>query len=435
MRKKEASIGKEFERYFDRLWPICRSILGPGYRESLSILSELIPMERLVFQTGQKVFDWTVPKEWVIRDAYFTGPDGLKRAEFKKNNLHVLNYSSPFRGTMTLAELDEHLYSLPEQPEAIPYLTSYYEERWGFCLSHSERKSLSPGNYKVVIDSELKNGFLEIGEAVLPGETSEEIFFSTYLCHPSLANNELSGPLVMASLYEKIKALPRRRYTYRFVVAPETIGAVCYLSLRGELLKNKMAAGYLLTCLGDQGKFTYKLSRRGDSLADRAARMVLMQHGSQNVIPFDPSDGSDDRQYCSPGFNLPMGTLMRSMYGRYPEYHTSMDNKKNISFEKFEGSADLAFEIVRALECNHVWKNTVMHCEPQLGARGLYPLLGSQVSLGQEMKLILWLLNLADGSRDLLKIAEESSLPLKILISVAAELSASGLLEKKNVPV
>ena len=418
----------KLENYFDRLWPICRSILGPGYRESLLILNEWVPMQKMTFPTGQKAFDWTVPKEWVIRDAYFIAPNGKKHAEFKKNNLHVLNYSAPFSGKLPLSELQKHLHSLPDNPDAVPYLTSYYRERWGFCLTHRERASLQDGEYQVRIDSELKDGFLEIGEAVLPGESDEEIFFSSYLCHPSLANNELSGPLVLAGLYEKIRSLTRRRFTYRFVLAPETIGAVCYLSARGAHLKNKMKAGYLLTCLGGGADFTYKLSRRADTLADRAARAVLTERGVHTVLPFDPSDGSDDRQYCSPGFDLPFGTVMRSMYGRYAEYHTSLDNKKYLDFAKLESSTDLLFEIVQALESNHVWKNTVMHGEPQLGKRGLYPSLGSQVRMEQEIKALLWLLNFADGQRDLLAIAEISRQPLSLLRAAAVTLSKAGLL-------
>lgn len=433
--EKESAPGTaaRMERYFDRLWPICRSITGPGYRESLDILSELMPTERLRFPTGRKVFDWVVPKEWSIRDAYFIDPQGKKRADFKQNNLHILNYSAPFRGTLSLSELRPHLYSLPDQPDAVPYLTSYYKERWGFCLTHRELNSLPEGKYTVLVDSELKEGHVEIGEAVLAGERKEEILFSSYLCHPSLANNELSGPLVLAFLYQGIKAMPKRRFTYRFTVMPETIGAICYLNKRGEHLKHRLIAGYQITCVGDAGKFTYKRSCRGDTLADRAACVVLRDLGEHEVVPFDPSAGSDERQYGSPGFNLPVGSLMRTPYGRYPEYHTSLDNKNFIRFAALEESLGAYVNIAEAIEANAVWRNTVARGEPQLGRRGLYPTLGSQKNIDRKTKAMLWLLNLADGTRDLLVIAEQSGQPIKLLIQLADELKQAGLLIESKI--
>ncbi|HIO70208.1 MAG TPA: DUF4910 domain-containing protein, partial [Nitrospirales bacterium] len=334
------------EKYFDRLWPICRSITGPGYRESLDVLSELMPTQRLKFETGRKVLDWTVPNEWVARDAYFVGPDNVKRAQFSVNNLHLLGYSAPFVGTMSLAKLRAHLYSIPEQPHAIPYLTSYYEERWGFCLTHAELQSLPDGEYHVMVDTELKPGHVEIGEAVLPGATDEEVLISTYLCHPSLANNELSGPLVAAFLYERLAAVSCRRYTYRFVIAPETIGSICYLSEKGQHLKDHLVAGFQITCVGDAGNFTYKTSRNGNTLADRAARLVLRDLGPHTIIAFNPYEGSDEQQYCSPGFDLPVGSLMRTTYDAYPEYHTSLDNKQFISFEAMAGSLEAYEKII-----------------------------------------------------------------------------------------
>lgn len=428
--KASPDIRQRLEAYFDRLWPICRSITGPGYRESLDILAEIMATERLRFETGQKVFDWIVPNEWIVRDAYLIDPMGVKRADFKVNNLHLLNYSAPFAGTLTLSELRPHLYSLPDQPEAIPYLTSYYCERWGFCLTHRELESLPDGEYQVLVDTELRPGHVEVGEVVVSGETEEEILFSTNLCHPSLANNELSGPLVMAFLYERLINIPEHRYTYRFVVAPETIGAICYLSERGEHLKKHLVAGFQITCVGDAGKFTYKKSRGGDTLVDRAAKTVLRDHWPHEIIEFDPYEGSDERQYCSPGFDLPVGLLMRTRYGRYAEYHTSLDNKNFIDFEAMVGSVDAYTAIVTALEANAVWCNTVQCGEPQLGRRGLYSLLGSQKRTNERDRAMFWLLNLADGTRDLLAIAERSGQPLELLVSLASELSAVGLLEK-----
>ncbi len=424
-----SSTVERMEWYFDRLWPICRSIAGPGYRESLDIVSKIMPTARLKFPTGQKVFDWTVPEEWLARDAYLIDPNGVKRAGFKVNNLHLLNYSIPFSGTLTLDELRPHLYSLPEQPDAIPYLTSYYKKHWGFCLTDNELRSLPEGRYHVVVDTELKPGHVEVGEALLPGETEEEILFSTYLCHPSLANNELSGPLVTAFLYESLAAMPRRRYSYRFVVLPETIGSICYLTARGDRLKKHLAAGYVITCVGIRDRFTYKKSRRGDSLADRAATTVLRDFGPHEIIDFDPYEGSDERQYCSPGFDLPVGSLMRTRYVRYPEYHTSLDNKTRIDFDALAGSVEAYKSIVAALEANVRWRNTVQRGEPQLGKRGLFSNLGAQKGLVERDRAMFWLLNLADGQHDLLSIAERSGQPIQTLIAVAEELKAAALLE------
>lgn len=429
MTKKSSGARKSLEVFFDRLWPICRSITGPGYRESLNILSEVMPMRRLRFPTGKKVLDWTVPREWVAHGAYFIDSRGKKHADFRENNLHLVNYSAPFRGTLDLSELKKHLYSLPEKPKAIPYVTSYYAERWGFCLSHEELRALPEGPCRIVIDTEFKKGRVEIGEAVLPGKSSDEILFSSYLCHPSMANNELSGPLVLAFLYRKIASLKSRRFTYRFSVMPETIGAICYLSVRGEALKKRLAAGYQITCVGDAGNFTYKKSRRGDTLADRAALAVLTGLGRPyKVEPFTPAMGSDERQYCSPGFDLPVGSLMRTMYAHYPEYHTSLDNKDFISFEALEDSIDAYFKIVQRLETGRIFKNTVSRGEPQLGRRGLYPTLGTQSERTGEVAAMMWLLNLADGSRDLSGIAEDSGQPLKTLTPLAEKLRTAGLL-------
>ena len=432
MSKRAVSpILKKMDAAFDRLWPICRSITGPGYRESLDIFAEIMPMERHRFPTGKKIFDWTVPQEWVIRDAYLRDPRGKKRADFKTNNLHVVGYSAPQRARMSLAQLRPHLHSLPELPKAIPYLTSYYKKSWGFCLSHEELSALPKGQYEVLIDSEHKNGQVEIGEAVLPGKTSEEILFSSYLCHPSMANNELSGPLVLTFLYEKIRAMRRRRFTYRFALMPETIGSLCYLSLRGKHLKKRLAAGFQMTCLGGPSHLIYKKSRQGNTLADRAAAIVLRDQGKHEIVDFDPSLGSDEQQYGSPGFDLPVGCLMRTMYARYAEYHTSLDNKKFMTVESLERTLHAYEDLVRALEVNRVWKNTSPYGEPQLGKRGLYPTLGSQKMLDESLRGLLWLLNLADGTRDLLAIAERSGQPIRRLAETAERLKAEGLLKER----
>ncbi len=421
---------KELEVYFDRLWPICRSIAGPGFRESLDILSEIAPFKRLRFASGKEVLDWTVPPEWRANKAYLIDPHGKKRADFSKNNLHLLNFSEPFQGTMPLKELKKHLYTLPSQPKAIPYLTSYYKRRWGFCLTHEEYLKLPEGQYTVVVDTEIKKGFLEIGEAVLPGRSKQEILFSSYLCHPSLANNELSGPLALTFLYQKVAAMKNRNFTYRFAIMPETIGAICYLSLRGEHLKKWVTAGYTMTCVADPGHFTYKRSRQENSLANVTAETVLKKFGKHEALDFDPSAGSDERQYCSPGFNLPIGSLMRTPYGRYKEYHTSLDNKEFISFKALQQSVEVYHAIVRRLETREIWKNTIFCGEPQLGKRGLYPTLGSQKARNHRAAAMLWFLNLADGTRDLEQIAQTSGQPLSVLKALSRDLEKAGLIQK-----
>lgn len=400
---------KEIEQYFDRLWPICRSITGNGLRESFNILSELIPLQLVEVPTGTSVFDWTVPKEWNISDAYIVTPLGKRICEFRKNNLHVVNYSTPVRKKISFGELKTHLYSLPQLPDAIPYMTSYYKEDWGFCISHNELQQLpADGEYEVVIDSTLKNGSLTYGEAILKGETDREILFSTYLCHPSMANNELSGPLATAFLYKRLASIPNRKYTYRFIIAPETIGIIAYLSSRGQHLLKHLDAGYVLTCCGDPGKFTYKKSRRGNSLADRIATHVLnCKYQDASIIDF-AIGGSDERQYCSAGFNLPVGSLMRTPYKMFKEYHTSLDNKEFISFKALIESIGAYETICRVLELNANYKTTLPWCEPQLGKRGLYPEKGGHLQVSADFTFnLLHFLSYADGESDLITIAEK----------------------------
>lgn len=419
----------DLEDYFDRLWPINRSIAGPGLRRSLDILAEVIPTQRHRFATGTAVFDWEVPREWEVREAYLVDPDGRRRADFAQHNLHLVAHSVPVRARMTLDELRPRLHSIPDQPDAIPYVLSLYDENWGFCLTDRELRELPDGEYEVVIDSELRDGHVEIGEAVLPGESEQEVLFSSYLCHPSLANNELSGPLALASLYERLSRRPRRRLTYRFLLGAETIGTLCFLSLRGEHLCERLAAGYVVTCVGDRGAFTLKTSRRGDTLADRAARAVLREVGEHSVVPFDPGNGSDERQYCSPGFDLPVASVMRTMYSCFPQYHTSLDDKEFIDFARLAESVDVYERIVDALEHNLTWWNTVRFGEPQLGKRGLYP--GTNANAPLEVKPTMWMLNLADGEHDLLAIAQRSGQPLAGLIDAAGKLAAAGLLQPR----
>lgn len=396
----------------------------------MDILSELVPWQKHCVPTGQKVLDWTVPKEWNVFDAYIVDPNGVRRASFKENNLHLMGYSIPYRGTMPLHELRKHLYSLPEQPEAIPYLTSYYEERWGFCLSHRELSALPEGDYQVVVDTQLEPGQLEFGEALLEGDSDQEILFSSYLCHPSLANNELSGPLVLSFLYRHIASWKNRRFTYRFVLVPETIGAIAFLSIRGQHLAKQLIAGYQLTCVGDAGAFTFKKSRRGNSLADRAGVAFMRQAGETNIIPFSPAIGSDERQYCSPGFNLPVASLMRTMYTCYPEYHTSLDNKALMSFKGMADVVEAYEKIALSIESNRYFVNQCPFGEPQLGPRGLFRAISGKQRQQEELAL-WWLLNYADGDHDLFDISELSGLSVDILDEVSKHLIKAGLFRER----
>lgn len=400
-------LTREMEHYFDRLWPICRSITGDGLRESLGIISELIPLEITEVPSGTQVFDWTVPKEWNIRNAWIETPDGRTICRLSDHNLHVVNYSVPVDRMMTLAELRPHLHTLKSMPEAIPYITSYYKENWGFCISLNELETLpEDGLYRVFIDSTLEDGRLTYGEVVIPGNEPGEILFSTYLCHPSMANNELSGPLVVAFAAREILRRANRRYTYRFLFIPETIGAIAYLASQGEHLRQHLVAGYVLTCCGDKGDLTYKFSKRADTIADRAALHVLGQNGyPYQTTPFAVG-GSDERQFCSPGFNFPVGSVMRTPYKIYPEYHTSRDNKSLISFSHMAETVKVVLEICDVLELNRCYRNTVQFCEPQLGKRGLYT-----SSLNPEDSLtllhrLLHFLAYADGETDLIQTAE-----------------------------
>jgi aminopeptidase-like protein len=421
------SLADDIAIYFDRLWPILRSITGAGVRQTHDILSELVKLERHEIPTGTPVFDWVIPKEWVVREAYVIDPSGKRILDIQENNLHLLNYSIPFRGVVSKGELEQHLYSLPNQPTAIPYVTSYYAPRWGFCLSQQQRDTLPEGDYQVFIDTEMIDGSLTISDAVLPGETEQEVLISTYTCHPSLASNELSGPLVAAFLYQKLSKFKKRRLTYRFVFLPETIGAIAYLSLRGEHLKNSLVAGYVVTCIGDAGNFTYKRSRSYPSLADRVAEHVLKHLGESKVIDFSPL-GSDERQYCSPGFNLPMGSLMRSMYGTFPEYHTSLDNREFISFAAMAESVETYFKVMMALENNVFYKNLFPYGEPQLGKRGLYETLGRN-TIPELSSAVFWLLNFTDGEHDLLAIAEKSGFSIELLQQAVQACLDTGLIE------
>jgi len=411
----------EIEAYFDRLWPLFRSLTGDGVRQTHQILSEIIPFERIEIASGTAVFDWNIPKEWIINEAYIIAPSGEKILDIKTNNLHLVNPSIPFQGQLSWQELDQHLHSLPDMPEAIPYVTSYYQDRWGFCLSHQQRQQLpKEGQYQVFIDSKLIDGSMTLSHLLLEGETDQEILISTYTCHPSMANNELSGPLVAAFLYRRLASLAKRKYTYRFVFCPETIGSIAYLSLYGKQMKEKMVAGYVVTCIGQDKHFSYKYSRQENSMADQAAQIILRDRFQNDWKPlgFGPT-GSDERQYCSPGFNLPVGSLIRTPYGAFPEYHTSLDNKQLISFDALKESIDVYFDICMAMENNHKYQNLMPFGEPQLGKRGLCSTLGANKQTEDYLIAMKWLLNLSDGDHDLFQIAQRSHSPFHLLLESA----------------
>lgn len=424
-RRDPAEIGKEMHGFAGELYPICRSITGDGIRRSLAMVRDRISLQLHEVPTGTPVFDWTVPKEWNIRDAYIKEPGGTRVLDFRNCNLHVVNYSTPVRAIMSLAELKSRLHTIPEKPDWIPYRTSYYKEDWGFCLSHNRLLALREGEYEVCIDSTLEDGNLTYGECYLPGESDDEVLISCHACHPSLANDNLSGLAVATALAEFLSGR-KLRYSYRFLFIPGTIGAITWLAQNREAAA-RIRHGLVLTCIGDSGEFHYKKSRRGNAEIDRAAAHVLMhQSRSSEILEFSPY-GYDERQYCSPGFNLPVGCLMRSVWGTFPEYHTSADNLDFIKPLKLAESLRACAAIVDVIERNQRYRNLNPYCEPQLGRRNLYRATGGN-SISTEMNARLWVLNFSDGQNSLLDIAERSGLPFLTIARAADVLQEGGLL-------
>lgn len=426
------AVGQEMYALAARLFPITRSLTGEGYRQTLDKLEDTCGrLDRLRFATGEQVFDWTIPREWAIREAWVKDPSGRVVVSMADSNLHLVSYSAPFHGRIALEELQEHLHSLPAQPDAIPYRTSYYTEDWGFCLADRMRRELSPGEYEVLVDSDLSPGHVELGEVVIEGESDSEVLFSTYCCHPSMANNELSGPVVVAHLARLLREREHRPlFTYRFLFVPETIGAIAYLSRYGERVRANLRAGFVVTCIGNAAPFHYKRSRRGDTLADRAAEHVLgLAEEPYELLDFYPT-GSDERQYCSPGFNLPFGSLMRSPYATYPEYHTSLDDMSFIDASTLGESLRTYSEIVDAIEANETFEATHPFCEPQLGSRGLYPATGGSSLEARHLPDIMHLLNFCDGSADLLGVAQRIRRPISELRPIVDLLVSHDLLRR-----
>ena len=420
--------GEALHGLVQRLFPICRSITGDGVRRTLAILGEYLPdLQVHEVPTGTPAFDWTVPREWNVRDAWVKNQRGERVIDFQEHNLHLMSYSVPVHGWFTRAELNEHLHSLPAQPDLIPYRTSYYVDAWGFCLAHSQRLALSDELYEVCIDSTLAPGSLTYGELLLPGETDEEVLISSHICHPSLANDNLSGLAVATFLAQYLAQAPRR-YSYRFVFVPGTIGAITWLSRNFDAVE-RVRHGLVLTLLGQNGPFTYKQSRRGTAAIDRAAAWVLGQAGVPHAVrPFSPY-GYDERQYCSPGFDLPVGCLSRTPFGEFPEYHTSADNLDFVSPATLQASLELVQNILAVLDANRRYRNRSPYGEPQLGRRGLYNNVGGGPEGADWQMTLLWVLNLSDGQHSLLDIAERAGLPFGRVQQAATALAATDLLE------
>lgn len=424
---KKVTSGDEMYAWAEDLFPICRSLTGSGVRDTLSYLKNLLPTLNMhEIKTGENVLDWQVPLEWDIKDAYIENEKGKKIIDFNTSNLHVVGYSEPIDTILDLAELQKHLHSLPSLPNAIPYITSYYSRNWGFCLSHEQRLALEDTKYHAVIDSELKDGVLNYSDLVIKGQSSKEVLLSTYVCHPSMGNNELSGPIVSAALAKWINSLESPYYTYRFIFIPETIGSIVYLSQHMEHLKSNVIAGFNITCVGDDRCYSFLPSRNGSTLADRVGKHVL-SHIDSDYKQYTWIDrGSDERQYCAPGVDLPIATIMRSKYDEYPEYHTSLDDLSLISPAGLRGGLNAFIKAIEVIEFNCFPKAQVLG-EPQLGKRGLYPETSTKEST-DAVRTMMDFTTYADGEIDLLEIAEKINVPIWELYAIVKKLVQHGLI-------
>lgn len=423
-----SAAGPRMHALMSELFPICRSITGNGVRRTLERLREIIPLVVHEIPSGTQVFDWTVPDEWNVNDAYVMDEQGQRIIDFRQNNLHLLGYSIPFEGEMDLEDLKPHLYSRPDLPHAIPYLTSYYERRWGFCVDDHTLRGIRPGRYRVKVDTDLSPGALSLAELLIPGAEETEILLSANVCHPSLANNELSGPVLLTYLARWLLDSQPRRFTYRIVFVPETIGALTYLSLNLEQMKARTLAGYAITCVGGPGGFTYLSSRKGNALVDRVTTHML-RYGEEpyRIVGYDQR-GSDERQYGAPGVDLPVGSLMRAKYWDYPQYHTSLDDLTFVTAEQLDASFQLYRRCLDALEYNRYYRVTTIG-EPQLGIRGLYPTIGGRVETAEEMSDVMALIGYCDGEHDLLAIADRHDRPAGRLARICELLLEAGVLD------
>ncbi|WP_030745126.1 DUF4910 domain-containing protein [Streptomyces sp. NRRL F-5135] len=442
-------VGEEMHALVERLYPLCRSITGDGVRATLDIVGEYVPLRVHEVPTGTQVLDWTVPQEWNIRDAYIADAAGRRVVDFAASSLHVLGYSVPVSATMPLAELREHLHTLPDHPSWVPYRTSYYKPEWGFCLAQETLDALPDGEYEVCIDSTLADGHLTYAEHVVPGQVADEVIVSCHVCHPSLANDNLAG-IAVATFLARALAERTPYYTYRFIFAPGTIGAITWLARNADRVngvspapgappgrrpgeepraRGKVEHGLVLACAGDPGQLTYKQSRRGDAEIDRVMRHVLAaSERPHRVTEFTPY-GYDERQFCSPGFDLGVGSLSRTPYAGYPEYHTSADNLDLVSPEAMADTLSVCREAFAVLDRNRRYVNLSPYGEPQLGRRGLYDALGGRSDTKQAQMAMLWVLSLSDGEHGLLDVAERSGLPFDAVAAAADALVAAGLIK------
>ena len=426
-------VGAEAFELMTRLFPLCRSLTGDGVRATFDVLEDEIPITRTEIRSGTRVLDWIVPDEWNLHDAYIVAPDGTRVVDLRDSTLHVVSYSEPVRTTLPLERLRERLHTLPDQPDLIPYRTSYYERTWGFCLPHRRMLELAPGDYEVVIDSTLEPGLLTFAELEVPGEEEGEVLVSTYVCHPSLANDNLSGIAVATMLAKRLLESPPR-HTYRFLFAPGTIGPLAWLHRNRDDL-DRIEHGLTLSCIGDAGELTYKRSGRGDAEVDRAMEIVLRDSGTPHrVLPWEPW-GGDERQFCSPGFDLPVGTLMRTGHGEFDGYHTSADSLERIRPESLAEAVERCFELVDVLDTDRRYVNLSPYGEPQLGRRGLYRSVGGAVGTPDDERALLWVLNQGDGSSTLLDVARRSGLRYPILRRAAERLERAGLVRPVDVGI
>lgn len=438
-----ASEYRWLDNLFDELWPIPRSLTGPGTEQTLEILSREMPLEIERFESGTQVFDWVVPPEWHFRRGRLIGPSGKVICDTNDSNLHIVNYSEPVDTELGLSELQQHLHSLPKLPDAVPYVTSYYKRNWGFCISHRQRESLQEGTYRAVIETAFVDGTLPIGYAILPGESEREVLLTSYICHPSLANNELSGPLVLTALFRRIAGWSRRRFTYRFLLNPETIGALCFLSRHHGHLSRRLEYGLVLTCLGGPSdSIRYKGSRRRNSTIDRvfdaAAGGKLNLGPSVRQEPFSPLSGSDERQYGAPGFKLPIGQVARTVYGEYPGYHNSLDDKNFMRIDQLQRSVDAIEEALAYAEICGRPVNLAPFGEPQLGRRNLYPNMNSESTRSSstdetmdgrlQLNATLQFLSMADGESDLFTIADAIGMSIPQIRHIVDRLEDAGLI-------
>ena len=417
-----------------KLWPINRSITGEGLRKTLHILKEETNLLNIhEIPSGTKVFDWIVPKEWHVKEAWVKDSKGNKIIDFKTNNLHLVGYSKSVDSVLSLKELDRHLYSIPSQPDAIPYITSYYKKHWGFCLTHNQRSKLRETKYKVYINSEYKSGYLNYGEVYLKStnKNSKEVFISSYICHPSMANNEISGPVVISQIAKWLNKLKVRNYNYRIIFIPETIGSISYLSKNLENLKKNVIAGFNISCVGDENNYSYLPSRNGLTLSDRILKHVL-KHTCENYIKYEWKDrGSDERQYCAPGIDLPIASFMRSKYGEFPEYHTSLDNFQLVTDKGLSESYDLMKRLIMGIENNFFPIYRILG-EPMLSRRGLYPTLSTK-DRNHDIDIMMNILTWSDGSHDLIDIADLCEKPIWSIYNTINTLLGEGLITKKNI--